>query len=263
MPDPTSPAGPDTETVPKAGRPGTVKRPVSMLEDPVVRIMAYVAAGLLILYLAGIVGALVTGVIQSPAPRTAAERALYAAESVVKGGDHSSLAIANYVNGLTGVGQYGLAQDTINTAPKSALGSATGDIETAQCRLYLAEKEYKKAITAADAAMKIIKDQWDVAAAKPLPNVAANQGLPDNYYESMLIKGAAQQGDGDANGAIATFTQYLQHDPQASDVLVQRATSKLAIKDTAGAKADFQEALKFQPDNQVALDGLKTIGARP
>jgi tetratricopeptide (TPR) repeat protein len=263
MSDPTTPTGAGAKAAPRAGKPVEHRKKASMFDDPMVRIMAWVAAGLSALYLAAIVGALFTGVLASPTPRTASERALDAAQSVVKGGDHSAKALADYVNALIDLQQYGQAQTVIDTAPKTAFGTITGDLEVAQARLYLAEKDYAKVPAAADAATKLIQTQYDAQLKKSGVNNSKALGIDSNYYDAVLIKALAAQAAGDPRGAIASFDIYLKKNPMESDVLVDRAQAKLQLKDTAGAKADFQEALKFVPDNQLALDGLKTIGARP
>lgn len=262
MTDPVSPTGPeDAEQARRPAQPAVSRSRASIFADPVVRIMAWIAAGLMVLYLVGILSALLTGVLQSPAPRTASERTLDAAQSAVKAGDHSGKALADYANALIEVQQFGAAQDVIDTAPKSALGTPTGDLELARARLYLAEGNYAAAQTQADKAMKVIKVPYDAKIATAGLNTAKTLGLNENYYSALLIKGAAAMAAGDPHGAIKSFDAYLDHDGFASDVLVQRAKAKTAIKDIAGAKADFQAALKYTPDYQSALDGLKTIGA--
>jgi tetratricopeptide (TPR) repeat protein len=261
MPDPVRPTGPDAEAASRPAQPAAKRQQASIFADPIVRVMAWAAAGLLTLYLVVVVSALLTGVLTSPAPRTASERSLDAAQSAVKAGDHSAKALADYANALIEVQQFGAAQDVISTAPKTALGTPTADVEVAQARLYLAEKDYAKSQSEADTAMKIIKTAFDAQVAKAGLNVAKTQGISNNYYDALLIKGAAAAAAGDPRGAIKAFDAYLEHDGFASDVLVQRAQAKLKIKDVAGAKADFQAALKYTPDYQSAIDGLKTIGA--
>ena len=43
--------------------------------------------------------------------------------------------------------------------------------------------------------------------------------------------------------------------------LVTRASAKVQLGDKKGAAADYRAALKYIPDYQPALDGLKQIGA--
>jgi tetratricopeptide (TPR) repeat protein len=233
-----------------------------MFDDPVVRWMAVAAAGLVILYLAGIAGALVIGVIGNPTPRTASERALYAAESAVNGGDHSAKAVAAYVSALTNVGQYGKAQGVLDSAPNSLWGTDTGDLELAQATLRYEEKDYAGAVKAADAGMKAIKTKWDAAVKKPGLSAAKTYGLDANYWAALLIKGQSQQAAGDAKAAVKSYDEYLKQNPMESEVLCNRGDAKMQLKDTVGAKADYQAALKYVPDNARALEGLKKIGAR-
>jgi len=236
---------------------------VSMFADPVVRGMVWAAFAVVVLFLASVVGALFFGVLNSPAPRTAAERAVDFAGGAVNGGDHSAKALADYVNALIDVGQFGKAQGIIDNAPATARNTRTGDLEVAQARLLYARKDYAGAIAAADKAAKGIKVIYDIDVKKKGDtNYAKAYGLDANYYDAFLIKGLAQQDSGDHKGAIASFTTYLEKNSMESNVIVDRAESKLALGDTAGAKADFKDALKYVPDMQRALDGLKKIGAQ-
>ena len=57
----------------------------------------------------------------------------------------------------------------------------------------------------------------------------------------------------------STSTSKMQ--PTDSDVLVTRAAAKVKVGDKKGAAADYRAALKYIPDYQPALDGLKQIGA--
>jgi tetratricopeptide (TPR) repeat protein len=233
-----------------------------MFDDPLVRIMLWATFGIVILYLAAVLGALAMGVLNTSVPKTASERALAFTESAVQGGDHSSKALADYVNALIDVRQFGKAQGIIDNAPKSARLTAAADLEVSQARLYYARKDYTASVKAADEAMKVIQKQYEAELKKPGTNAAKAYGLDANYYDASLIKGLAQQAAGDYKAAIASYTVYLEKNPMESNVLVSRAEAKLKLNDTAGAKADYQAALKFVPDHAEALAGLKKIGAQ-
>jgi tetratricopeptide (TPR) repeat protein len=233
-----------------------------MFEDPIVRVMAFGAAGIGVLYLAAITGALVFGVIGSPTPRTAAERQLDVAQTAIQAGDKGPKGYAALVNALTDVGQYAQAQNTIDSAPKTAQGSPSGDLELAQATLYYARKDYTRAIKACDVTMKTIDTPYQADLKKSGLNYSKSYGIDPNYYAALLLKGICQQAVGDNQAALKSFDDYLAKNPMETHALVDRGQVKLQLKDKAGAKADFDSALKYDPSNQRAIDELKKIGAK-
>jgi tetratricopeptide (TPR) repeat protein len=261
MSDPVLSTGRDATDAPPVEQ-AAVRRSSGMFGDPVVRLMGVVAFVIVIAYLVVVASALMTGVLSSSAPRTAAERDLDFAESAVKSGDNSAKAIAAYANALIGVGQYGQAQVVIDGTPNAAKGSPLADVQLAQVTLYYSQKDYARAISAADVTLKVIKTNYDADLKKPGMNASKSYGLDDNYYAAMMMKGLSQQASGDLKGALASYDEYLSKNPMESNILVYRGQVKQQLKDAAGAKADFQAALKFDPTNKLALDELKKIGAK-
>ena len=98
-------------------------------------------------------------------------------------------------------------------------------------------------------------------------NVAANRerfaGIlePESYATATLAKATALSQTNDFAGAVAAYGLYLKAHPTDSDILVMRAGAKIRLGDKTGAAADYRAALKYIPDYQPALDGLKQIGA--
>jgi tetratricopeptide (TPR) repeat protein len=263
MSDPVPSKDRNAEVPKQGGKTGArPARRASMFDDPVVRILGFVVLGVVILYLAAVASALVVGVIGSPAPRTAAERDLADAQSVVNAGDQSAPAIAAYVNALIGVEQFGQAQNVIDSAPNTAKSSPLGEIPLAQTTLYYVQKDYTRAVRAADVTLKLIKTNYEADLKKPGMNQSKSYGLNDNYYSALLLKGLSQQALGDSKDALATYNEYLVKNPMESNILVYRGQVKALLKDPAGALADYKTALKFDPTNQLALDELKKIGAK-
>ena len=68
---------------------------------------------------------------------------------------------------------------------------------------------------------------------------------------------------GKTKEAIKALDLYLKEKANSTDadVLIRRAALKAQIGDKAGAKADYQTALKYLPNDPTALAGLKQIGA--
>jgi tetratricopeptide (TPR) repeat protein len=60
---------------------------------------------------------------------------------------------------------------------------------------------------------------------------------------------------------LATKTLASTTEPALEESWVWRGRAKAAMGDSAGAIDDFRNALKWHPDFQPALDGLKALGA--
>ena len=240
---PPIPDGPnESSTAPVA--PGS-----RFLDDRLVRVMVYVATGLVILFLATVVGVLITGVASPTGPRSVAERELVIAASRAEGtiGD----AQAPYINALIASGNLPAARVTLAQARASVSASTpVSDLDLAEARLESAGEDFDKAVTFADRAIK-----GYVAEAK-----SDKTGLPDDYYNALLVKAYALLKLGRTSDAVAEFDIYLAKNKTASDIFVDRGYAKIQLKDKAGAEKDFREALKYVPYDEEAKAGLKRIG---
>jgi hypothetical protein len=102
---------------------GAPARPKSgMFNDPVVMRMAYIAAGLVILFLLTVLGALTTGVTASSGPRTSAERDLLLAAAAVSRGAKGE-AYEPYITALVSTGDVSQARVTLVQARASITGT--------------------------------------------------------------------------------------------------------------------------------------------
>jgi tetratricopeptide (TPR) repeat protein len=237
------------------------KRP-SIFRDPVVRVMAVFAVLLVVLYLATVLSALLMGVLNPTEPRTRAERDILYYERLAAQTPKDTGLWKGYVNALMSTKQYLRAQDVIDRAGKAVDQTATQDILASQAELYLATKEYNKAIQTADqvrAKLKVFHDK-----AKKTPGTAEAKGLEidENYWNALLVKAEAQVALGDKKAAIKSLDTYLKEKKTASDVLVRRGLLKIDTGDKTGAEADFRAALTYIPNDPAALAGLKKIGVQ-
>lgn len=245
-----------TPQKPKASRGG-------IFRDPVVRTMAFVSAGLAALILVTVVSVLLTGVAAPSGPHTLAEQQVAVAGAAVKDGSKNPADWGNYVSALIANGDFGTAREVIKQGRASVNDSATADFSLAEARLYTAEKDYTGAIKAADKAMAQMKAANDAlrSSGGMKAKSADLVGLPDNYYDAVLVKGYAYRELKKWNDAIAQFDIYIEHTQGASDILVDRGNAKISAGDKSGAEADFRTALKYVPDDSEALAGLNKIGA--
>jgi tetratricopeptide (TPR) repeat protein len=250
--DPKERATKATPDAPKSG----------MFRDPVVRSMAYVAAALVILFLAMVVGALATGVTSPTGPRTAAERELMVtAEQVQRG--VAGEGFAPYISALVATGDLSQARVTLARARASITGTMPiMGLDLAEARILTAEQRYTEAAAMADNAIKGYQARYDKAIAKGGAEAAKAKaaGFQQGYYDSVLVKAYALVNARRYKEAVAAFDIYIKSAPTASDVLIDRGNAKADMKDTAGAEKDFREALKYVPYDTEAKAGLKRIG---
>lgn len=235
----------------------------SMFRDPLVRTMAFIASGLVILFLVTVVSVLVTGITTSSGPRTQTERQVAVAGAAVKAGSTDPAQWGEYIAALIGNGQYATARDVISRGRASVDDSGTADFGLAEARLAAAQKDYEGAIAAADKTMKQADKAYQakIVAGGTTGRSAKAQGLPENYYDAVLIKAYAYRDLRKWDKAIAMFDLYIGKNPSAADILVDRGNAKIDAGDRAGAEKDFRTALTYVPDSQDALAGLTKIGA--
>ena len=232
--------------------------------DPVLRAMLVAIIGVIILFLVAIISAMVFGYIGTPkAPRTAVERELNVLSAKVETGKADVKTWANYVKALTAAGQYSKAQAALDKSLKAAK-SDKSFLLVEQARLDLATERYSESAKSADKAIaeaeRELQKRLEEVAKK---NVKADleKERPLSWGEAALIKAEALGRTEDIDAAIKAYDAYLVLMPTASDMFVERGQLKAKNGDKAGAEKDFREALRFVPDSQPALDGLKQIGA--
>jgi tetratricopeptide (TPR) repeat protein len=260
-----SDVGPRSKKAPARSAP---KRASGLLEsgifrDPLVRGMTYVALGIVVLFLATVVGALSTGVFSPTGPRTAAERELMIAAATVQAQGAKGEAWAPYINALVAAGDLGPARVALGQARASVPGTApVPGIDLAEARLLTAEGRDADAADAAGTAMKGYKAEFDakVAKSKSATTQTVRPMLAADYYNAALVKAYAYVALRKFGDAVPLFDIYIKVYPTSSDILVDRGNAKAELKDKAGAEKDFREALRFVPYDEEAKAGLKRIG---
>lgn len=254
-------AGPPVEAAAQA--PKTRHR--GIFRDPVVRVMTYVATGLVILFLVTVISALVMGVLAPTGPRTLAEKQIAVSGAAVRSGTADINAWGLYMSSLIEGDQYALAKRVIADGRASIDDSRTAEFTLAEARLYAAQKQYDSAIKSADAAMKQMNDVHEslLAGGGMTANSARLDGLPSNYYAAMLVKAYVYRDMGDWDKAVGQLDLYLEKEPTAADILIDRGMARIETGDTKGAEADLRTALSFLPDNAEAKEGLEKLGVTP
>jgi len=238
------------------------RRP-SMFDDPVVRWMGGAAIAIVVLVLATVLGVLAMGVISPTGPRSLTEKELAVAGAAVAAGSKNPAEWGDYIAALIANEQYFRAERAIAEGRRSVDDSATADFDLAEARLLAARKRNPQAIKVLDKAMK----QMEAAHKKALKAggtaamTARVEGLPDNHDEAVLLKAYILVDMEQYAKAVKQFDVYLKQYPRAADILIDRANAKAQSKDLKGAEKDFRAALRYVPDDEEALAGLKKIGA--
>ena len=239
------------------------RRPQSGSSDPVSFWLGAAIFGVIIIALASVASGLVFGMFNiSGAPRTQTERDLaYYGERA--GSDRTNAkVVAQLVDTLLRAGQLNKAQETLDQAMKTAKADRSY-LYAEQAQVYLTKKRYDQAAKEADKAMKEAEKELEAYMDNNEKNNrrrTAGARMPESYGSAALVKAGALVATKDWKGAVTTFDAYLVQSPTDSDVLCARAQAKVELGDKAGAAADFREALKFVPDYEPALQGLKQIG---
>ena len=244
-----------------AGTPAAGYRRTS---DPVAKWLTLSIFVIAILWLAGVLSAVMFGMINpSGPPQTATERDLNYYTSLTQAGTANSEVYARYVDTLIRANQLFRAQQALD----KALAAAKKDrsyLYAEQARLSLAKKDYNGTISAADKAIsEATKELKEFMQANVKANrvAAAGARMPEAYSTASLAKAEALVNLEDYAQAIKAYDVYLKVNPTDSDILVERGSLKVRVGDKKGAEADYRAAMKFIPDYQPALDGLKKIGA--
>jgi Flp pilus assembly protein TadD len=218
-------------------------------------------AGTIILWLVGIISALLFGLITPPvAPRTALERAVNVYGAQVRAGSSDSQIWAAYIGSLIDAGQRAQARATIDAGLRSSMQNKSVILEM-YARLQFVSNDYAGCIKTCDQVMSLARTELaDRNALYVASGIKQSGVLPTSYNDAVLLKANAQSRIGDYKGAVKTYDAYLVLAPTDSDVMVLRAAAKVKIGDRTGAEKDYRQALKYIPDYQPALDGLKKIG---
>jgi tetratricopeptide (TPR) repeat protein len=237
----------------------------SMFDDRAVRTMAYVAAGLVIFYLAVIVSALYLGVIGDRAPKTAAERDLMISRAKVEAGSQSERDWAVYAQALADAGQYARAQTVIDQATGAGyLDPRARHLSLAQTRLSFAQRDWEGAVQAADTGMDALRKQREDDLEKLLsggaPTSLTATGLGDNYYRMLLIKATALEELGRDDEVLKALDEYLAQRATAADILEWRGDVHARLGDTEPAAEDYRAARRFTPDTAELDRKLEELG---
>jgi len=67
-------------------------------------------------------------------------------------------------------------------------------------------------------------------------------------------------GEGNYDAALYYMDLFLEHYPRDAGIMIERAEVRAQMGDAEGARADFEEALRFMPHDERAHAGLEQLG---
>lgn len=231
-----------------------------LFRDPVVKGLAFAAAGLVVLYLLTVVAALFMGVLGDTTPKTRIQRDAANFEKVVEQNPGNGSAWKSYVQAVLATGEYARANQIIERAAAVVDETGTMDITTARAEVLMAQKKYEEGIEVADQVITSLSAYHEEMKAKEGSEEQRGKEINANFYQALLMKAEAYIELDRADEAIAEFDRYLEGRPAAADVLARRGEVKARIGDVAGAEADLREALKYLPGDEAILEALDGIG---
>lgn len=243
-----------------------VRRGPRAFADPMVRRLAWIGAIVGVIFLATVASALVLGVLNPPAPRTAVERDLNLAQTQIDAGSTDPTVWYSYIGALISTEQYSKAERTIERAREAKIEDPAKQwMLLAQTRLDVAREEYDQAIKDSDAAIAALNKQLEAekkeyeGTKKPTTMIA--DGLGDNYEALLLLRGEAYEAMGKDAEAIKSLDGYLELNKRAADILVWRGDLKASSGDAAGALADYKSAAQYMPGDKELEDKMTKLGA--
>lgn len=240
-----------------------VKR--SIWDDSMVRTMGFVAAVLVMVFLATIVGVLYFGFLGNETPQTSTQREVTAWEAAARTKGASVDQWQSFVLALIVDKQYVRASKVIaEVNANKGLDQIQGqNMLYCTAELQRAQGKMKDALVTYEQVMAKTKPAYEkeLKTGGDTQNWAQSWGLHENYFLSALSRAALYRDAGQPGQALPMIDTYLSRYPRESQVLCDRAVIKTELGDTAGARADYNQALKFIPGYPEAINGLKKIGA--
>jgi tetratricopeptide (TPR) repeat protein len=219
-----------------------------------------VVFGLLML-LALLAYAWLSGGFGTPAPRTAAENALLTTAAQIQADPKAGTAYATRAETLYALGRKAEAYQVLQQG-KAAVGKATPPL------LYVlrtwtallikdgnfvqAEKVGKEGMLASD---DYLARQGAALAAKKVTAINANLITGESVDMSVQLA-AAYMAEKKYDKALELYNYAYQLEPLGADVQTLRGYCYLAMGNKAKAKADFTEALTYLPNDPSAKSGL-------
>lgn len=250
----------DTDKIVASPAPGRVRRGLLGLTPDDVDRALYAGVFVLVALVIAAVGYLVYVVLApAPAPRTEVERRIAYYENGVKAEPTNARMWALYANALVDAGRYGTAADVIATGLRKVQDDAA--LLVVRATLERERGQDDRALKTADEAIAAV----EASRARLTEQMAAKgSGAPlapsDERIAAWIIKAEIHTDRREAQKAIEAYGHALEENPRMADVLAARGDLHFELGDDDAARADYQEALRYDPQSKQAADGLTKLG---
>jgi len=227
--------------------------------DPTTRYLGFGIAFLVISILCVVLYALVTGVFGTRAPQTFLEASGGRAEVAVMESPGSGSAWAALAGTRWAAGDIAGAWDAVEQGKQKVSDHSILFVQTRELEFLIYEGRDDEALQAAAEYVKAEEEyRRKEAADYSARGISVPFGMAD-YGETgrlYVLKAAAEGNLEKWEDAVASLSDALVLDDKAADVLTLRGWAKLRSGDAVGAKADFEQALRFMPEYESAREGL-------
>ena len=255
---------------PASGKPSRRNKgaALSIFRDPTVRLMGFVAVGLVVFYLIVIISSILVGVLANSQPKTMVERDLSRYKEAIEAGSVDEEVWAGYATALMSMGQDSAAQRVLNDAKaRKVEDNQKRRLYLVQSQLYYKSEEYKKALDTANAGMDLLEEQLKTdiknlySGGDPTELTATK--LPEQYWFMVTIVAQSYEGLGKDKDAIEALNYYILNKPTAADIIEWRGDVYARMGEKDKALADFENAIRFAEDDaatqriQDKIDGVK------
>jgi len=227
--------------------------------DASTRYLGFGIVFLIISILCVVLYALVTGVFGTRPPQTFLEASGGRAELAVMESPGSGSAWAALAGTRWAAGDIAGAWDAIEQGKLKVSDHSLLFVQTRELEFLIYEGKDDEALKAA---VEYVESEEEYrrkeAADYSARGIAVPFGMAD-YGETgrlYVLKAAAEGNLEKWEDAVASLSDALVLDDKAADVLTLRGWAKLRSGDVAGARADFEQALRFMPEYGSAKDGL-------
>jgi tetratricopeptide (TPR) repeat protein len=232
--------------------------------DRSTRLMLWAVAGVLLMLVALISYAYLSGTFGSSAPRTTEERALDITDAAIRSNPSEGSSYAIRAEALFKLGKKAEAYQVLDQGEKAVKGQNPALLYILRARTALLNREGKyaeaekvgiKAMAASDDYLAI---QGAELSKKGVTGIAGNMQVQMSIDTAIQLAGAyAAQKKWDK--AIELYTYALKLDPLGGDLLTLRGFAYLGKGDKVKAKADFEQTLKYLPNDPEATRGMKAL----
>lgn len=205
---------------------------------------------------------LLAGVFMPPAPRTRAEDVLARTAAEVKAKPKDGKAWADYAEALYATGSKDEAREVLKQARKNVKSRSIREVNNAEVHLLILDGKNAEALKLST---EYIQIDFAIRSADASANAQKLISVPLEAYPngptitSFILRATAETNLKKYKDAVADYGNALVLDPQAADVQIMRGWARIAAGDKKGAKQDFEQGLRFLPDDPSGRRGLEAL----